>query len=180
MWYYRIKSNQDTFHIKTKESSYDFSISRASFKQKYIHTKGRDNFNESHWPYLPTTELIVTPFNDSISCLSNKEHVPVEPVIEVDLGSFGKGRSTVSLFNSSITEGMAGLFGAESCTHSSPTCMHRKASSVEHVSLIQGSISSIPFPSFKWCQAWNRNARMWETVRLRCKQTNSEFKYILF
>lgn len=122
----------------------------------------RINFENNMWVfcfefYLPTTIVTVKSFEDTVSWASIKWSPSTELLIEVNVGCLGTGSVGVSFSSISTTDAIVGLYIAESCTHSIPTCMHLNTWFWELESRIFGSTRSIALPSFQRFHAWNNS-----------------------
>lgn len=100
-------------------------------------------------PYLPSSTVLVTPFQ--LCCGSSVDAVAVACLGLLNTtkpGLLGSGSGNVSLDSIMATVAMAGLTAARSCTHSSATCMHLSTSDTGQVPLGASSSSSTHLPSF--------------------------------
>ena len=85
--------------------------------------------------------------------------------LSMKAGCFGVGRSKISLLSIEIIVDTFGLSLANSCTHSSPTCIHFEMSIWKHGSHIVGSTKAIMLSSF-------HNFHAWKLTRVKDKNWN--------
>ena len=110
--------------------------------------------------YLASNFEIVTLFMEQFSGLISETSDDFSCTMLIRYaGCFGGRSWIVSLESIVATSSMVGLSAARSCMHKRPTWMHLSISDEGNdSSIIVGSISSKPFPSFHNCHAWYKTS----------------------
>lgn len=114
----------------------------------------------THTSYRPWTIVIVTLLREHLLGLCWEEPACGAICLSVNAGCFGRGRSIVSLLSMKITTETVDLSLTNSCTHSSPTCMHLKISISKQGSRIIGSINATMLSAFHIFHAWKHENRI--------------------
>ena len=108
----------------------------------------KEKFISKTFFYRPKTVVTVTLYMENLICSCWPGSMFEGFCLSVNAGCFGVGKSRISLLSIEIIVDIVGLSLANSCTHSSPTCMHLNISIWKHGSHIVGSNKAIILSSF--------------------------------
>jgi hypothetical protein len=115
--------------------------------------------------------IVIISVSDNLDIVSISSHVSI--CLSVNAGCFGRGRSIVSLLSMEITMEIVGLSLENSCTHSSPICMHLKISISKHGSRIIGSINATILSAFHIFHAYRKQKHENKIENLSINTKNS-------